>query len=104
MTDKKHLFESSKCYRECLIHLKKLKETASGMNCLLPLKGVLSGYILKKIASQAIKYEELLNIYENGGIKELIKFCKKPAIDNKPKITKDKRVTDKLCKFFTDKA
>ncbi|XP_044591398.1 uncharacterized protein LOC123269630 [Cotesia glomerata] len=103
LTDNKHLFESSKSYRECLIHLKKLKKTASGMDCLSPLKGVLSGHILRKMASQAIKYQDLINKYENGGINELIKFCKEPGSDNKPNITKDKRVLDKLCSFFTKK-
>ncbi|CAG5109382.1 Protein of unknown function, partial [Cotesia congregata] len=103
LTDNKHLFESSKSYRECLIHLKKLKQTASGMDCLSPLKGVLSGHILRKMASQAIKYQDLINKYENGGINELIKFCEEPGSDNKPNITKDKRVLDKLCSFFTKK-
>lgn len=103
LTDNKHLFESSKSYRKCLIHLKKLKKTASGMDCLSPLKGVLSGHILRKMASQAIKYQDLINKYENGGTNELLKFCKEPGSDNKPNITKDKRVLDKLCSFFTKK-
>ncbi|KAH0563647.1 hypothetical protein KQX54_003708 [Cotesia glomerata] len=56
LTDNKYLFESSKSYRECLIHLKKLKKTASGMDCLSPLKGVLSGHILRKMAFHATSH------------------------------------------------
>ena len=103
LTNNKSLFESSKSYKDCLIHLTKLRNTASAMHCLFPLKGVISDHILKKMVSQDIKYLDLLNKYKDEGIEEFIKFCKDPGGDNKPKITKYKRVLDKLCKFFKEK-
>lgn len=103
LTNNKTLFESSKSYRECLIHHAKLRKTASAMHCLSPLKGVISDHILKKIASHGIKYLDLLQIYKDEGEDKFIKFCKNPGTDIKPKISADKRVLDKLCKFFKER-
>lgn len=104
LTNKKYLFESSKSYKACLIHMTKLKTTASAMQILSPLKGVISDHILKKMASQGLKYVELQEKYQKKkGTEGLIQFFKHPMSDKKPRVTKDKRVLDKLIKFFEEK-
>ncbi|KAK0166663.1 hypothetical protein PV327_004155 [Microctonus hyperodae] len=64
LTNEDHLFESSKSYNACLTHITKLNITASTMQHLSPLKGIISDRILEKMASVGIKYEDLLRIYQ----------------------------------------
>lgn len=100
LTNKNHLFESSKSYRVCLNHLIKLKITATAMLDLAPLKGVVSDHILKKMATEGLKYTDLLNKYQSEGTEKFVQYLKNPGCNKKARVSKDKRVLDKLVKFF----
>lgn len=103
LTNKNHLFESSKSYKACLTHITKLKITASAMQHLSPLKGVISDHILKKMASAGIEYKDLLTIYRTKGTEKFIKFIKNSDNDQKACISKNEKVIDKLIEFFQQK-
>lgn len=103
LTNKDRLYENSKSYRTCLNHLTAPKMIASAMQDLSPLKGVVSDHILKKIASEGIKYSDLLNKYQKGDTEKFKEYLKNPGNDKKARISKDKRVIDKLVKFFKEK-
>ncbi|KAK0172806.1 hypothetical protein PV328_006080 [Microctonus aethiopoides] len=100
LTNKNHLYESSKSYATYLNHLIKSKKIATAMVHLSPLKGVVSEHILRKMASEGIKYIDLLNKYESEGTAEFVQYLKNPGCDKKARVSKDKRVLDKLVKFF----
>ncbi|KAK0157198.1 hypothetical protein PV328_011758 [Microctonus aethiopoides] len=100
LTNKDHLFENSKSYRACLNHLTNLKMIASAMQDLSPLKGVVSNHICQKMASGGIKYSCSLNKYQSDGTEKFKEYLKNPGTDKKAQISKDKRVIDKLVKFF----
>jgi len=59
--------------------------------------------MLRKIASQRITFEVLKEEYDKKRKDGLVQFLKEPLINNKPRITKDKRVLNKLITFFESK-
>ncbi|KAH0539979.1 hypothetical protein KQX54_010658 [Cotesia glomerata] len=86
-----------------LNHLTASKMIASAMQDLSPLKGVVYDHILKKIASEGIKYSDLLNKYQKEDTEKFKEYLKNPDNDKKARISKDKSVIDKLVKFFKEK-
>lgn len=98
-----NLYTNCKSYMESIIHVKNLQKTATTLSLLKPLKGIISNGMLRKIASHSITFKVLKEEYDKEGKDGLVQFLKEPLIDNKPRITKDKRVLNKLITFFESK-
>lgn len=103
LINKDDLFKNCNSYVDSLRHLKDLDKTAAMLPSLAPLKNVISDGMLKKIATQGISYEIVQSEFDKGGKVKLVQFLSEPMIDKKPKVTKDKRVINKLCEYSSQK-
>ncbi|KAJ8666773.1 hypothetical protein QAD02_008435 [Eretmocerus hayati] len=65
----------------------------------LAFKGLISEYMMKKFSKTEMSYEDLISLYKLQGGKTIVDFMSDSS-DGKPKVTKDRKVIDKVVSHF----
>ncbi|XP_077275156.1 LOW QUALITY PROTEIN: DNA polymerase III PolC-type-like [Temnothorax americanus] len=90
------LLKYMKPYETCLSDQLEYDTIKANLEKLHLLKGVVSRDLLKRMAKQNISFENLKEVYKNGGEKAVYTFCTAKCENGKPKITKNKKAINKI--------
>ena len=96
ISKEENLFGITKTFNQYLVDIENTQKVNVGLHYLTELKETLSKHMLQKIAKQNITFETLKAIYRNGGEEETVKFLMQKDEQNRLKITKDKRIHQKI--------
>lgn len=90
------LLKYMKPYETCLSDQLEYDTIKANLEKLHLLKGVVSQDLLKRMAKQNISFENLKEVYKNGGEESVYTFCTAKCESGKPKITRDKKAINKI--------
>lgn len=95
-TTKKIFVQNMKSFTELLAHETQLQKAAERRQSLNFLEGVISEGMIKKLANANINRIKLQTIYNKSGREGLVKFLSAEQKDNKPRVTKNNKILDKI--------
>ncbi|KAM0732898.1 DNA polymerase III PolC-type [Formica fusca] len=95
-TTKKILAQNMKSFTKLLAHETRLQKAAVLRPSLNFLEGVISKGMIKKLTNANINRIKLQAIYKKSGREGVVKFLSAKQKDNKPRVTKNNKILDKI--------
>lgn len=103
LSSENNLLKFSKTFRNCCIDFQDSIIIKLNLPFLTELKGVLSLDMIKRFAVHKIKFQAILDIYNNEGSKGIVNLLTE-KVNNKVRITSNTRIKDDLITFLKTKA
>ncbi|XP_070170380.1 uncharacterized protein [Polyergus mexicanus] len=102
-TTKKILVQNMKSFTELLAHETRLQKATVLRPSLNFLEDVISKRMIKKLTNAGINRTKLQAIYKKSGKEGVVKFLSVKQKDNKPRVTKNKKILEKIIDMLKPK-
>lgn len=95
-----YLFNSMTSFADYYKSVLETNKISYNLQFLIDLQNIVSQQILKRLALHGVTYDSLLKLYESGGERGIQGLFTEKVENNKPKITTNKKIIEKMIEFL----